>query len=135
MSCVYYISPVGSDPDYESKRSVLARVAERYGVEFFFPLERRQTFLVARAMEDIRACRLVIADLSLERPSCYFELGLAQATDTPIVLIANEGVALHQVGEVGQVVRYEDLKSYLAAIERGLSSVILFEKDLLRADS
>ena len=128
MSCVYYISPVGSDPDYASKRKLLAMVAERCAVEFFFPLERRRTFLATLALEDIRACRLVIADLSLERPSCYFELGLAQATGTPIVLIAAEGVALHQGSRVGRVFRYEDLKSYRVAVELALSSALLLGK-------
>lgn len=121
MSRIYYVSPVGADPNYSSKRQVLARIASSREVFFFFPLDHHQTFSVSLALNDLRASKLVIADLSLERPSCYFEVGLAQATGTPVVLIAATGTVLHQAGGTERVVRYADLTSYQAAVEQALS--------------
>ena len=43
----------------------------------------------------------ILADVSLERPSCYFELGLMRATNVPIYLIAAEATPIHQVGDSG----------------------------------
>lgn len=121
MNRVYYISPVGSDPDYASKRDILARVAADRGVLFFFPLDHRASFSVHVALSDLRTSHLVIADLSLERPSCYFEVGLAQATGLPVVLIAAAGTVIHQAGGTEGVVEYTDLASFQAVVEHSLS--------------
>lgn len=121
MSRAYYISPVGSDPDYTSKREVLARVAADRGISLFFPLDHRASFSVPAALSDLRTSQLVIADLSLERPSCYFEVGLAQAIGLPVVLIAAAGTVIHQAGDTDGVVTYTDLASYQAVVEHALS--------------
>jgi nucleoside 2-deoxyribosyltransferase len=118
---IYYISPVGADPGYANKRQVLARIASSRDVTFFFPLDRHQSFSVSMALNDLRASQLVVADLSLARPSCYFEVGLAQATGTPVALIAEAGTVLHQAGGTERVVTYADLASYQAAVEQALS--------------
>ena len=76
MMYVYFISPVGSDPSYPAKRNVLANLEPELGVTFYFPLERRPSFALEAAKADLARAHLVIADLSLERPSCYFELGV-----------------------------------------------------------
>lgn len=116
MKLVYYISPVGTDPKYSDKRSVLAAVAADQDLEFFFPLDRHTKFSVDVATQDLRNSWLVLADLSLERPSCYFEVGLAQAVGTPVAFMAAEGTVLHQMGGTSEVLRYSNLESYRASI-------------------
>lgn len=123
MKRVYYISPVGTDPSYSSKREVLARIASDHGIEFFFPLDCHHPFSVPTTLTDLRDSQLVIADLSFERPSCYFEVGLAQATGTPVVLIASVGTPLHQAGGTERVQMYTNIASFQAAIEWALSHV------------
>lgn len=123
MIRIYYISPVGTDPSYASKRQVLARVASSCGVAFFFPLDHHQSFSVPAALNDLRASQLVVADLSFERPSCYFEVGLAQAIGTPVVLIAEKGTVFHQAGGTDRVITYGDLASYQAAVEHALANL------------
>lgn len=120
MTLVYYISPVGADGEYQRKRAVLASLASVRGVEFLFPLERSDEFSVGAALEDIRRCEFVIADLSLERPSCYFEVGLAQAIARHVVLVAAEGTVVHQAGGTEQIMTYRDLDSYRAVIAHAL---------------
>jgi hypothetical protein len=46
--------------------------------------------LVARIKEEIGKCRFVIADLTDERQSCYFEAGYADAIKKPIIFIASK---------------------------------------------
>jgi hypothetical protein len=47
------------------------------GIEPFFPFERHSEFSVLATANKMLLAVFVLADLSLERPSCYFDLGLA----------------------------------------------------------
>jgi hypothetical protein len=116
VKLVYFISPVGSDPGYRKKREVLSAVALDQDLEFFFPLDRHTGFSVDAASQDLRKSWLAIADLSLERPSCYFEVGLAQGIGTPVALIATEGTVLHQAGGTGKILRYSSLETYQTSV-------------------
>ena len=107
MSYIYFISPVGADPSYRAKRDILDRVETRSGVRFFYPLEHRKAFDVQVAAGDMRRSQFVIGDLSLERPSCYFEVGIAQAIGVHVELIASAQTRLHQVGNSTSVRRYD----------------------------
>lgn len=46
--------------------------------------------LVKRIKEEIQKARFVIADLTDERPSCYFEVGYAEALKKPVVYVASK---------------------------------------------
>jgi hypothetical protein len=46
--------------------------------------------LVSRIKTEIRRARFIIADLTDERPSCYFEVGYAEALGRPIIHVASK---------------------------------------------
>jgi hypothetical protein len=121
---VYVIMPFASDREYAAKRDALNRAARLAQVELHLPLEksRNRTINPSEVLSDLRLANLVIADLSLERPSCYFELGLAQALEKPCVLIASRGSAVHQAFGRDEVSFYNDLEDYAALIGRVLNS-------------
>jgi hypothetical protein len=116
MSYIYFVTPVGSDPQYLVKREILAEISRDTGREFFFPLERRGSFSMNVARRDLRDAALVVADLSLERPSCYFELGVAQALDVPVCIVAAEGTRVHQTAPPASVHSYSSLREYRTVI-------------------
>ena len=118
MNLIYFISPVGSDPRYGSKREALYSIAEELGVEFFFPLDRHESFSVGNAVADLRRAWLVIADLSFERPSCYFEVGLAQGVGTQVAFMAAAGTSLHQAGGTANLLSYADMPGYSEAVRQ-----------------
>jgi hypothetical protein len=122
MKYVYFVSPVGSDPDYAAKRKVLADLEAELGITFFFPLERHSTFTFESAKIDLAGASLVIADLSLERPSCYFELGVAEAVGTKVAVIVASGTTLHQTGNASPIRTYADLGEYGNAVRQAVSS-------------
>jgi nucleoside 2-deoxyribosyltransferase len=124
MSYFYMICPVGTDPDFVSKRSVLESVGSRFGLPPFFPFERRGDFSVAAALRDMRGADLVVADLSYERPSCYFEMGLAEAVGKRVFLLAKEGTRIHQVGHPQSISFYSELPDYAAAVSKILGQRI-----------
>jgi hypothetical protein len=51
--------------------------------------------IVDRITEGIRGAEFIIADLSLERPNVYLEVGFAWGLQKPVILIAREGQRLH----------------------------------------
>jgi hypothetical protein len=112
MDYFYVISPVAADPDFESKRAVIASVGRSLGVQPLFPLDRNPGVALERATEDIRKAKFVLADLTHERPSCYFELGLAEATGVEVGILAKTGTPIHQVGYASQVSFYRTLEDY-----------------------
>jgi nucleoside 2-deoxyribosyltransferase len=122
VSYIYIITPVGSDPQYKLKRELLGEVSKETGRELFFPLERHAAFSLNAALADLRSASLVIADLSLERPSCYFELGIAQALEVPICVMATVGTPLHQTAGPISTLRYSDLDQYREIIRQAVVS-------------
>lgn len=51
--------------------------------------------IVDRITEAINQAEFIIADLSLERPNVYLEIGFAWGLKKPVILIAREGQRLH----------------------------------------
>ena len=78
MRYFYVICPVGADPDFAEKKRILENLACECGMDPFFPLERHRRFSLREVKADTQGAEFALADLSFERPSCYFELGLAQ---------------------------------------------------------
>lgn len=51
--------------------------------------------IIDRITEGIKNASFVIADLSLERPNVYLEVGFAWGLKKPVILVAREGQRLH----------------------------------------
>lgn len=51
--------------------------------------------IVERITDGIKHAEFVIADLSLERPNVYLEVGFAWGLKKPVILVAREGQRLH----------------------------------------
>lgn len=51
--------------------------------------------LVARIKEEIRKAKFIVADLTDERPSCYFETGYAEALPRPVIYFASKESVIH----------------------------------------
>lgn len=90
--------PVGSDPDFPEKQMAIRRGVEAAGLHVRFPdyLIANPNFIREHFVEQLKSASGVLADLSGERPSCYFEIGFAEALGLPIFLIAENGTTIHQ---------------------------------------
>ena len=118
----YVIMPVGADQQLASKRTILEQVADKEGLTPYFPFDRTSnaTFDKEQTLSVIRDSDFVLADLSMERPSCYFELGLAQALGKDVYLIAQQDTDIHQALGWGLTRFYQGLSGY----EQVVSSVL-----------
>lgn len=130
MSYFYVICPVGSDPHFASKKAILMEVGSQHGIEPFFPLEQRTSFSIPALADDVKGAELVLADLSGERPSCYFELGVVEALGAPVRLIAAAKTVIHQIGPKREVAFYSGLPQYKLIIEEILASCTILAKRL-----
>lgn len=115
------IMPVGSNPDADKKQKIIQSIADSIGIKPHFPRYATEdpVFNLQATLQNLKGASFVLADLSLERPSCYYELGLAEALGKPVYLIANKGTDIHQTAS-RRLVRYykddEDFKRLVSNI-------------------
>lgn len=77
--------------EYDDRYLVLRELLLQYNcIAIRIDKEHPIDQLVARIKEEIRKSIFVIADLTDERPSCYFEAGYAEGFKIPIIYIASE---------------------------------------------
>lgn len=124
---VLVIMPVGSDPSYADKREILRRLSKELAVDLDLPLERPSLTAedYAQSLRPTVEADLVLGDLSLERPSCYFEVGVAQGIGKRTVLIMSSRSVLHQVFERQSVETFAGLDEY----EELVRSILLRSMD------
>jgi hypothetical protein len=112
------IMPIHSDPAFAAKQAVLARVESVSGWRIVVPTYNNATpvFDIETARRTLDSVDLVIADLSRARPSCYFELGFAEALDKPVYRIAEHGTEIHQTSGRDAVTFYAGLDGFERAL-------------------
>lgn len=120
---VYAVMPVGTDYLYEKKRGIVASEAQLVGMEVMFPMEFSTVYSdkSEAILTRIRKADLLIVDLSQVRPSCYFEVGLAQGLGRPCILIAEAGTDIHQVFGRETLKFYDGIDGYGEALRSSLS--------------
>ncbi|MDQ7907287.1 hypothetical protein RB614_22485 [Phytohabitans sp. ZYX-F-186] len=133
---VYVIMPVGSDPAYERRRATIEEAAAALGLATLLPADRQHAdvpFDLEHARRDLRRARVVLADLTLERPSCYYEVGLAQALNRRVVLVAERGTPIHQAHDRDKVIFYDSLDDLSAKLTRVLRPIATAPRTRTRA--
>jgi nucleoside 2-deoxyribosyltransferase len=120
------IMPVGTDPDRREKEAIIRAVASSEGLASYFPsyASHNPVFNLQSSLRDLRGADFVLADLSLERPSCYYELGLAEALGKPAYLLAREGTTIHQTAARHSVRFFDSLKDFRVAIEEIINQAV-----------
>jgi len=86
-----------------------------------FAYEQQGVPNVEKSIRLLQESDVVIADLSLERPSCYYEVGFAQAMWKPVAIVAATGTPIHQVKYSEQILYYNNLTQYEALIHQLLA--------------
>jgi len=122
----FMITPRSSDPLFQGKRQIVEKVSNHCGIKVHYstgyPVYSDQDSQQSAAL--LQNSDFCIADLSYERPSCYFETGLAQCKGKPIDLIAQAGTTIHQVFNRDGVKFFKDLSDYETLIATIITSRI-----------
>lgn len=114
MKSVYVIMPINSDPQAMQKQHLLSTLALRFQLQLYLPLYKKDdaAFNLTKTLAMMRGASFVFADLSLARPSCYYELGLAEALGKKIYPVAENGTDIHQTAVRSKVKYYADLNDF-----------------------
>lgn len=80
--------------------------------------------ILTKIIESIKKAEIIIADLSYERPNCYFELGYAMAVGKKIIITAKVGTKIHFDVSGYEIIYYEDTQD----LYRQLKMVLLNRK-------
>ena len=121
-SDAYIVMPVGSDSSYPRRRAAIEAGTSAAGYTAYFPLDKLPVgnFDLEKATTDLKAAAAVIVDLTHERPSCYYELGLAQALNPQVLVFAEHGTVLHQLYGRERVYFYESIEDLAASVTSAL---------------
>lgn len=77
--------------EYDKRFEVIEKVLQKFNcVAVRIDKEYTLEELVKKIKDEISRCQFVIADLTDERPSCYFEAGFAEALRRPVIYIASK---------------------------------------------
>lgn len=77
--------------EFDARFAAIEKLLGRYdAVAIRIDKEHTLDELVKRIKEEIEKSSFVIADLTEERPSCYFEAGYAEALRKPIIFVASK---------------------------------------------
>ncbi len=116
---VFLISPSDDFPGSAEKKNQFTRCARHFGWTPVLPQYSRvkPRFNLANTIKFFSELDLIIADLSDERPSCYYELGLAEAIKCRIAVIADAGTPIHQTSLRSDVIFFTGMATYHETIE------------------
>ena len=121
----HVIMPVGSNPKKNEIQKIIVDSSRNFKSKPNFPkyATKNPVFSLQATLQDIRNSEFVLADLSLERPSCYYELGLAEALGIPVYLVAKAGTDIHQTASRRLVNFYESEKDLSRLVVNILTQV------------
>jgi len=114
---LYAIMPISSDTEFSIKKEIIKRTSNKLGVEVHFPFETIKDYS-SNVFSEISGACFVFADLSFERPSCYYELGVAQALEKEPFIVACVGTTIHQTQ--GDVHYYNNLLQYEELVRKAM---------------
>jgi hypothetical protein len=92
----FFICPFGNEEVDHNYEYVIKPTVKQYQ----FEIERADEISHTRTITDIilaaiNRARFVVADLTAERPNCYYELGYAHALRKPVIVLAKQDTTRH----------------------------------------
>ncbi len=117
---VFVIMPISGIQTASAKLRILTEVAQERNWSAHLPAYDPDApdFNLNETIREMHASNLIVADLTGERPSCYYELGLAEALHLPIFAIAERQTEIHQTSIRGEVRSYANLDEFTQLIKR-----------------
>ena len=85
-----------SKPQLEDIKAGIKEVFEEFGIEAVTADEiEHEEAITDRVLSEIESSEFLIADLTLERPNVYYEIGHAHARNKRVILVRKKGTKLH----------------------------------------
>jgi hypothetical protein len=109
---LFIITPQYCDPTFDDKKEVLVRLACKFEIKILFGYNTGKEDDIDESIALLENADFVLADLSLARPSCYYEIGFAQSRNKSVYLISTIDTEIHQVRFKSKICFYKKLDDY-----------------------
>jgi nucleoside 2-deoxyribosyltransferase len=119
MRKLFFIAPYHIDIDYNKKKAIITELC----LSFNFKLQIAEDTKTGNSLSAkdtvilLNECCFAIADLSYERPSCYYEVGYLQGQNKNVYLICTSDTTIHQLLNKENLLKYSNIDSYKLIIE------------------
>lgn len=111
-------------PGLQDVYETIKEVFKVFGVRAYRADEiQHQDRITDVILNEIGSCEYVIADLSLERPNVYYEIGYAHAKGKKPILVRASGTNLHFDLSVHNVPEYQNMKELRDILRKRLTAI------------
>ena len=77
-----------------------------------------------KVLSHIKLAEFIIADLTFERPNCYYEIGYAHALNKKVILTAKEGTKVHFDISTFPVISYKSMSDLERQLKERLGKIL-----------
>jgi len=113
------VMPIGYDSESDKKIQIIQSVSSSYNIAVHLPTYDKvaSDFSIDITLRKFNKASFALVDLSFERPSCYYELGLLESIGAKVYLIAEKGTPIHQSTSRESIIYFDNIENYKDVIE------------------
>lgn len=114
-----------SNPELTDVKNTIKRVCKEFEINAYTANEiEHQDRITDLILREIACCEFLIADLSLERPNVYYEIGYAHALNKKPILYRRAGTKLHFDLSVHNVPEYKNITELEEMLRKRLEAIL-----------
>lgn len=121
---LFVIMPMNeTDPYLEDTLDAIKTVSKKLNLNAERIDDIPSKTITEQMLSSIRVAEFVVADLTIERPNCYYEVGYAHAFGKKTILIAREGTNIHFDLKGHQVLFYKNATQLKTKLEEHILKI------------